>query len=89
MGIQGSGGLAPSFCEGSEASCFADSSDASRNARNLYRAEIDDTFLIDRQGFVRYEWSAYEAPLTEDDNAERVDEWVRGLVAETPADATP
>jgi hypothetical protein len=61
---------------------LAPTADASGDAFDEYWADYDDTYLVDRQGMLRYYFSAKSMPFDESENRRRIDDWVRTLLAE-------
>jgi hypothetical protein len=61
---------------------LAPTDDATGDAFDKYWADFDDTYLVDRQGQLRYFFSAKTMPFDESENRDRIDDWVRTLLAE-------
>jgi hypothetical protein len=83
MGWPGYGDYVADFTQGSAAAVFSDSTDF-QNSYADYGADFDDTFLIDGSGQVRYTFSAKSMPFDQGENRDRIDTWVRALLAELP-----
>lgn len=79
VGHEGQERYIPTFADESDAACFVDSPEAA--AFDAFGAEIDDLFLLDPRGAVRYQANLIDAPLSEEENRNRLDGEVRALVS--------
>lgn len=68
------------FCEGVDAACLGDHSDPDQSAFAAFDAQVDDVFIIDREGQVRFELTVAVMNLNESKHRATVDAWVRELL---------
>lgn len=82
VGWAGQGAFAGDYAGGADVPCFADPTSGQGSIFALYEAKVDDLFLVDRAGQVRYRLHLPDFDLTDGDHKKRLDGWVRGLAAE-------
>ncbi len=80
VGYHSTVGQASIFADGNPAPCLADGAEAEGSAFDAYGAEIDDLFILDRQGQVRFALSVAVRDLEKPSNRDAVDAWVRELL---------
>lgn len=80
MGHSETVGQASAFGEGHDAACLADSADSEQSAYTAYDAAIDDVFVIDRDGQVRFHFTVAVLDLNKSEHRNQVDDWVRELL---------
>lgn len=82
VGWAGQGAFAGNYAGGADVPCFADPTSAQEGSVfALYGAQVDDLFVIDRAGQVRYRLHLPDFDLTDGDHRKRLDGWVRDLAA--------
>jgi len=72
--------LTSAFCEGYDAACLGDHSDPDQSAFEAFDAHVDDVFIIDREGQVRFDFTVAVMDLNESEHKSTVDAWVRELL---------
>lgn len=80
MGYSTTIGYALEFAGDATPACLADESDPALSAFEAYGADIDDAFIIDRAGQVRFRFSVALMSLESSDNRDKVDDWVHELL---------
>jgi len=80
VGYSSTIGQASVFGEGQDAACLADNAEPELSAYVAYDAAVDDVFIIDRQGQVRFAFTVGVMNLTESKHRNTVDGWVRELL---------
>jgi hypothetical protein len=80
VGYYSTMGDAAVFGEGYEAACLGDEAEPDQSAFAAYGAGVDDLFVIDRQGQVRYELTVAVMNLTDSGHSATLDGWVRELL---------
>lgn len=80
MGHSETVGQASAFGEGHDAACLADNADPEQSAFTAFDADIDDVFVIDREGQVRFHFTVTVYNLSESKHRNQVDDWVRELL---------
>jgi len=79
IGWAGQGAFAGDYAQGADVPCFADPTSGDGSIFALYGAEVDDLFVIDPSGEVRYRLHLPDFDLTDGDHRKRLDGWVRDL----------
>lgn len=80
MGHYTSVSQASVFAQEHDAPCLGDHADPERSAFAAYEAGVDDVFIIDGEGLVRYRFTVGVMSMTDSDHRSTVDGWVRGLL---------
>jgi len=73
-------GFALEFAGDASPACLADESDPALSAFAAYDAGIDDVFIIDRDGQVRFRFTVALMSMESSGNRDTVDGWVRELL---------
>lgn len=81
LGWAGQGAWAGAFAAGASTPLLADASSGADGVYALWEASIDDLFLLDRGGLVRYRANLASMDLTEKKHRRILDGWVRALLA--------
>ena len=82
VGWAGQGAYAPQFAGSSTTPCFSDTTSGPEGVYATFEAWVDDLFIIDATGQVRYIAHLHDLDLQERDNRNTVDGWVRALLSE-------
>lgn len=80
IGYAGQGSYASTFAAGAASPLMADFSSGPTGVFGLWEADIDDLFLIDREGQVRYRANLVSMNLTNSKNRRTLNEWVHTLL---------
>ena len=80
MGHHATVGQASAFANENEAPCLGDSAETDQSAFAAYGAGVDEVFIIDRQGQVRYRLTVAVMDLNESKHRRTLDGWVRELL---------
>ncbi|MDY0002379.1 MAG: hypothetical protein RBU30_13880 [Polyangia bacterium] len=80
IGWAGQGFYASQFAQGAVSPLLADSSSGPDGVFAAWGASVDDLFLLDRDGLVRYQANLISMDLGESRNRRALNDWVTALV---------
>lgn len=82
IGWAGQGAMAGTFAHGATSPLMADSSSGPDGVYAAWEAGIDDLFLLDREGWVRFRANLVSMDLGDKKHRRALDSWVHELLAE-------